>query len=206
MQYKTYLIGDSHATDFYIAFKDKFSSVEWKTILSPGFQRLNRVNNRSANFDVDQIWKIFESLEKNSRVILSCTDIDSRQGANTFERFLQEDYIEVFTKINQIIQSNDIIVLDWFSIKNDTVTEQCTTVKQRVEIRKKIIGILELLKNKSLIKDYHTTHMNSTIDDENGLCKDNSILRDGVHYDLTNQTILDILIPTFEKFINEERI
>lgn len=200
-----YLIGDSHAANFYTAWGEKLN-IRHKTLTGAGLQNVVRNNCRNVGADFQEyVQNIFEGLTKKSVIFLSFTDVDSRIGAceRDYQQTLCDDQNEAILKIIQWCEPKKLYILDWYGVyKENEAHETKTSFQERVFIRRKIVNNLQKISERLPIVQVYSTVGDERFEDENGV--DVGVLSsDKCHYDLDKKECKNILFSILENLVKE---
>lgn len=170
--------------------------VSHKTLGGYAFQNLIRDNDRGVGADHrNSLWNIIDSLEKESLIIMSYTDPDSRIGMSDNKSYfdsIPEDYEEAISKILGITQCTKLIILDWYVIAPRKVSEQTCEPERRVKNRDRCIGAIKNLLEKFGNLEFHTLSRREKWENESGFCLDESVMMDGVHLNFAHETCSEL--------------
>ncbi len=187
--HKIYLLGDSHATEIHSSGFLKDHNIHWKTL---GGYSITCYKNPKSLRDMPDTFvagfdNTFASLEKNSIVLISYTDVDARISMG--EKSSYEEIFPLFRRciqnIFEIAQPKYLLFLDFYSIATHIVGEQTCSPQARVKNRNMVIKVIKELKETYPVDILSTADQPSLFDDENGFVKNALYLRDAIHYDLS---------------------
>lgn len=198
-----FLVGDSHATEIYMAWGDEFPGLTWKTINSYALQNLVRDNNRGAAQEV--IRDYLSAIPKQGIIILSYTDVDGRIGfGETGASTVDADYINAIDLIFQIMEPKKLILIDWYSISDSNQPGQTVAPDKRVKNRDAQLSALAkcqiIWKDRLIVS---TVRSNLLYENENGFALPWSVA-DGVHFNFNHEIHRKELFPLMKAWVEEK--